>query len=73
MSVGRDITPTLQPSQARANPSANWYNLNVSVSGSNSWTVTVDMVAPAVVYSTWNVNATWPSEYVMEATPNQRK
>ena len=49
---------------------SNWYNLNVSVSGSNSWTVTVDMVAPAVVYSTYNVNATWPSEYVMEATPN---
>ncbi len=49
---------------------SNWYNLNVSVTGSNSWTVTVDMVAPAVVYSTWNVNATWPSEYVMKATPN---
>jgi len=49
---------------------SNWYNLNVSVAGSSSWTVTVDMVAPAVVYSTWNVNATWPSEYVMVATPN---
>jgi endo-1,4-beta-xylanase len=49
---------------------SNWYNLNVSVSGSSSWTVTVNMVAPAVVYSTWNVNATWPSQYVMKATPN---
>jgi len=49
---------------------SNWYNLNVSVSGSNSWTVTVNMVAPAAVYSTWNVNATWPSQYVMKATPN---
>jgi endo-1,4-beta-xylanase len=49
---------------------SNWYNLNVSVTGSNTWTVTVDMVAPAVVYSTWNVNATWPSQYVMVATPN---
>jgi endo-1,4-beta-xylanase len=49
---------------------SNWYNLNVSVTGSSSWTVTMDMVAPAVVYSTWNVNATWPSEYVMVATPN---
>jgi endo-1,4-beta-xylanase len=28
------------------------------------------MVAPAVVYSTWNVNATFPSQYVMKATPN---
>jgi endo-1,4-beta-xylanase len=49
---------------------SNWYNLNVSVTGSSTWTVTVDMDAPAVVYSTWNVNATWPSEYVMDATPN---
>jgi endo-1,4-beta-xylanase len=49
---------------------SNWYNLNVSVTGSSTWTVTVDMVAPAVVYSTWNVNATYPSEYVMKATPN---
>jgi endo-1,4-beta-xylanase len=49
---------------------SNWYNLNVSVTGSSTWTVTMDLVAPAVVYSTWNVNATWPSEYVMTATPN---
>jgi peptidoglycan/xylan/chitin deacetylase (PgdA/CDA1 family) len=47
-----------------------WYNLNVAVTGSNTWTVTVNMVAPAVVASTWNVNATWPSQYVMKATPN---
>jgi endo-1,4-beta-xylanase len=49
---------------------SNWYNLNVSVSGSNSWTVTVNMVSPATVYSTFNVNATYPSQYVMKATPN---
>jgi Putative Ig domain len=48
----------------------NWYNLNVSVTGSSSWTVTVNMVAPAGVYSTRNVTATWPSQYVMKATPN---
>ena len=30
----------------------------------------MDLVALAVVYSIWNVNATWPSEYVMVATPN---
>jgi endo-1,4-beta-xylanase len=48
---------------------SNWYNLNVAVSGSNSWTVTVNMVSPAVVYSTSGVNATWPSQYVMKATP----
>ena len=49
---------------------SNWYNLNVSVSGSSSWTVTVNMVAPAVVYSTFNVTATFPSQYVMVAKPN---
>ena len=48
---------------------SNWYNLNVSVTGSSSWTVTMNLVAPAVVYSTTGVNATWPSEYAMKATP----
>ena len=47
-----------------------WYNLNVSVSGSNTWTVTVKMVSPAVVYNTWNISASWPSQYVMVAKPN---
>ncbi len=49
---------------------SNWYNLNVSLSGSSNWTVTMNLVAPAVIYSTWNVNATWPSQYVMVAKPN---
>jgi endo-1,4-beta-xylanase len=49
---------------------SNWYNLNVSVTGSSTWTVTLNLVAPAVVYSTWNVNATYPSKYVLKATPN---
>jgi endo-1,4-beta-xylanase len=49
---------------------SNWYNLNVSVTGSSNWVVTVNMVAPAVVYSTWNTSATWPSQYVMVARPN---
>lgn len=48
---------------------SNWYNLNVAVTGSTNWTVTMNMVAPAVVYSTSGVNATWPSQYVMKATP----
>ncbi len=48
---------------------SNWYNLNVAVSGSSTWTVTMNMVSPAVVYSTSGVNATWPSQYVMKATP----
>jgi len=49
---------------------SNWYNLNVSVTGSSTWTVTMNLVSPAVVYSTWNVNATYPSQYVLQATPN---
>jgi endo-1,4-beta-xylanase len=49
---------------------SNWYNLNVSVSGTNNWTVTVNMVSPSVVYSTWNTSASWPSQYVMVAKPN---
>jgi len=49
---------------------SNWYNLNISVTGSSTWTVTMNLVAPAVVYSTWNVNATYPSQYVLKATPN---
>ena len=49
---------------------SNWYNLNVAVTGSSTWTVTVDLASPATVYSTWNINATYPSEYVLTATPN---
>lgn len=48
---------------------SNYYVLKVAVSGSSSWTVTMNMVAPAVVYATSGVNATYPSEYVMKATP----
>ncbi|WP_307844518.1 glycoside hydrolase family 11 protein [Actinospica acidithermotolerans] len=49
---------------------SNWYSLNVAVTGSSTWTVTMNLVAPAVVYSTSNVSATWPSQYVMVAKPN---
>jgi endo-1,4-beta-xylanase len=63
---GSSCTATL----SAGSKGSNWYNLNVSVTGSSTWTVTMDLVAPAVVYSTWDVNATWPSEYVMVATPN---
>jgi len=49
---------------------SDWYNLNVAVTGSSTWTVTMNLVAPAVVYNTWNTSATWPSQYVMVAKPN---
>jgi len=46
------------------------YNLNVSVSGSNSWTVTMNVPNPERISSTWNVSATWPSSQVMIGKPN---
>jgi peptidoglycan/xylan/chitin deacetylase (PgdA/CDA1 family) len=46
------------------------YNLNVSVSGSSNWTVTVNMPAPEVVLSTWNISASYPSQYQLVAKPN---
>ena len=46
------------------------YTLNVAVTGSNTWTVTMNMVTPAVVAATTNVSASWPSQYVMVAKPN---
>jgi hypothetical protein len=49
---------------------SNWYNLNVAVAGSTTWTATVNFVAPAVDFATWNVNATFSSQYVMIVKPN---
>jgi endo-1,4-beta-xylanase len=46
------------------------YNLNVAVSGSNTWTVTMNIPSPEKIIATWNVNATWPSTQVMTAKPN---
>jgi endo-1,4-beta-xylanase len=46
------------------------YNLNVAVSGSSNWTVTMNVPAPATISATWNVSATWPSQYVMVGKPN---
>jgi endo-1,4-beta-xylanase len=46
------------------------YNLNVAVSGSTNWTVTMNVPSPEKVIATWNTNATWPSAQVMVAKPN---
>ncbi|MBM4826260.1 MULTISPECIES: polysaccharide deacetylase family protein [Streptomyces] len=46
------------------------YNLNVSVSGSSNWTVTMNVPSPAKVLSTWNVSASYPSSQVLVAKPN---
>ncbi|MGV9558259.1 glycoside hydrolase family 11 protein [Streptomyces sp. NPDC003401] len=46
------------------------YNLNVSVSGSSAWTVTMNVPSPAKILSTWNVSASYPSSQVLTAKPD---
>ncbi|WP_336204000.1 glycoside hydrolase family 11 protein [Nonomuraea sp. LPB2021202275-12-8] len=46
------------------------YNLNVSVSGSSNWTVTMNVPSPARIMSTWNISAGYPSAQVLTARPN---
>ncbi|GAA0901382.1 glycoside hydrolase family 11 protein [Streptomyces thermoalcalitolerans] len=46
------------------------YNLNVSVSGSSNWTVTMNVPSPARIIATWNVSASYPSSQVLVARPN---
>lgn len=46
------------------------YNLNVSVSGSSTWTVTMNVPSPARIIATWNINASYPTAQQLVATPN---
>ena len=47
------------------------YNLNVAVSGSNTWTVTMNVPSPEKIIATWNTSASWDSSgQVMTARPN---
>jgi endo-1,4-beta-xylanase len=47
------------------------FNGQVSVSGSDNWTVTVTVSSPQKIISTWNTTATWDSSgNVMTARPN---
>ncbi len=47
------------------------YNLNVSVSGSSNWTVTMNVPSPQKITATWNISASWDSSgQVMTARPN---
>ncbi|SDH13383.1 glycoside hydrolase family 11 protein [Nonomuraea jiangxiensis] len=46
------------------------YNLNVAVSGSSNWTVTMNVPSPARVIATWNISASYPSAQVLTARPN---
>jgi peptidoglycan/xylan/chitin deacetylase (PgdA/CDA1 family) len=46
------------------------YNLNVAVSGSTTWTVTMTLPSPEKVLSTWNITASYPSAQTLVAKPN---
>lgn len=46
------------------------YNLDVSVSGSSNWTVTMNVPSPEKVIATWNTSASYPSAQVLTARPN---
>ncbi|WP_329250073.1 polysaccharide deacetylase family protein [Actinoallomurus sp. NBC_01490] len=47
------------------------YNLNVAVSGSTSWTVTMNVPSPEKIIATWNISPTWDSSgQLMTAKPN---
>ncbi|CAL9367352.1 glycoside hydrolase family 11 protein [Streptomyces sp. Tu 3180] len=46
------------------------YNLNVSVSGSSNWTVTMRVPSPAKVSATWNTSASYPDSQTLVARPN---
>lgn len=46
------------------------YNLNVSVNGSNNWTVTMKVPSPEKVLATWNISASYPDAQTLVAKPN---
>ncbi len=46
------------------------YNLNVSVTGSTAWTVTLNIPSPARVINSWNISATYQNQQTLVARPN---
>jgi peptidoglycan/xylan/chitin deacetylase (PgdA/CDA1 family) len=46
------------------------YNLNVSVTGSSAWTVTMNIPSPARVINSWNMSAGYPNQQTLVARPN---
>ncbi|PRX97219.1 glycoside hydrolase family 11 protein [Allonocardiopsis opalescens] len=46
------------------------YNLNVAVSGSSNWTVTMNVPSPSRIMASWNISASYPSSQVLTARPN---
>ncbi|BBH66357.1 acetylxylan esterase [Actinoplanes sp. OR16] len=49
---------------------ADRFNGQVTVSGSNNWTVTVTLQSPQRIIATWNASVSWSSSTVMTARPN---
>jgi endo-1,4-beta-xylanase len=46
------------------------YNLNVAVTGTNTWTVTMNVPAPEKIIATWNITASYPNAQTLVAKPN---